>query len=109
MIFLIFNFFIIGFVIANVYKVFGACDKIVEMMRIAVEVGIADGRTIPEEELVGTIEFKNVTFAYPTKPDVNVTKDTSFMVEKNQVIALVGHSGCGKSSIINLIERYYNP
>jgi len=48
MIFLIFNFIIIGFVISNVYKVYGACDKIVEMMRIDVTVGIDSGEKIAD-------------------------------------------------------------
>jgi len=49
MIFLIFNFIIIGFVIGNVYKVSGACQKMVEMMRMEVEVGLAGGNPIPED------------------------------------------------------------
>lgn len=81
----------------------------VEMMRMEVEVGLAGGEPIPEDQLVGEIELKNVTFCYPTKPDVQVSKNINLKVQKNQVVALVGPSGCGKSSIINLIERYYNP
>ena len=44
MIFLIFNFVIIGFVIGNIYKISGACEKMVQMMRIEVEVGLAGGK-----------------------------------------------------------------
>jgi len=56
----------------------------------------------------GVIEFQNVTFSYPTKKEVKVCKNINLKVEKNQVVALVGKSGSGKSSIINLIERFYN-
>ena len=80
----------------------------VQMMRIEVEVGLAGGKQIPESELIGEIELKDVCFSYPTKPDVIVTKNVNISIKKNQVVALVGASGCGKSSIINLIERYYN-
>ena len=107
MIFLIFNFIIIGFVISAVYKVFGACEKIVEMMRIAVEAGDCEGLKPESEE--GTIELRNVSFSYPTKPDVLVSKNLNIKIESNKVVALVGHSGCGKSSVISLIEKYYNP
>ena len=68
MIFLIFNFILIGFVISNVYKVFGACEKIVEMMRIAVEAGDREG--LKDIQIDGSIELKDVCFSYPTKPDV---------------------------------------
>jgi ATP-binding cassette subfamily B protein len=68
MIFLIFNFIIIGFVISAVYKVFGACEKIVEMMRIAVEAGDREG--LKPDEIDGSIEIRNVCFSYPTKPEV---------------------------------------
>lgn len=107
MIFLIFNFIIIGFVISAVYKVFGACEKIVEMMRIAVEAGDREG--LKPEGIDGSLELKGVYFSYPTKPDVLVSKDVNIKIDSNKVVALVGHSGCGKSSIISLIEKYYNP
>ena len=58
--------------------------------------------------LKGRIEFRNVTFAYPTKPNQNVLKNISFVIEQGQAAALVGYSGCGKSTIIQLIERFYD-
>ena len=56
----------------------------------------------------GKIEFKNVSFAYPTKPDQMILKNISFVIEAGQKAALVGYSGCGKSTIIQLIERFYD-
>ena len=57
----------------------------------------------------GKIEFKNVTFAYPTKPENIILRDLSLTINPGQHAALVGFSGSGKSTIIQLIERYYDP
>lgn len=54
------------------------------------------------------IEFRNVTFAYPTKPDVKVLNNFNLKIKKGESIALVGASGCGKSSVISLILRFYD-
>jgi len=64
-----------------------------------------------EGEINGRIELRNVKFSYPGKADVQVLKGVSLSVDndKNRVIALCGTSGCGKSSIISLIERFYDP
>ena len=48
-------------------------------------------------------------FTYPTKKEVPVLRGINIEVKANQVVALVGHSGCGKSSIIQLVERFYDP
>ena len=48
-------------------------------------------------------------FTYPTKKEIQVIKDLSLRVEKNKTVALVGTSGCGKSTIIQLVERFYDP
>ena len=56
----------------------------------------------------GKIEFKNVSFSYPTKPDKIILKDLSFVINPGQNIGLVGLSGSGKSTIIQLIERFYD-
>ncbi|GCC29141.1 hypothetical protein chiPu_0007578 [Chiloscyllium punctatum] len=56
----------------------------------------------------GNIEFCNVKFAYPTRPDVQVLKGLNVQVNKGQSLALVGSSGCGKSTSIQLLERFYD-
>ncbi|CAH0585608.1 unnamed protein product [Chrysodeixis includens] len=56
----------------------------------------------------GTIELKNVVFQYPSRGNVPVLKGVSLSVKRGQSVALVGHSGCGKSTIIQLISRYYD-
>jgi ATP-binding cassette subfamily B (MDR/TAP) protein 1 len=61
------------------------------------------------QSIQGKIEFRNVKFSYPTRKDLNVFDNLSFTIEAGQKAAFVGHSGCGKSSIIQLIERFYDP
>lgn len=59
------------------------------------------------KEARGKIEFKNVSFAYPTKPNTLILKNINFTIEPGQAIAFVGLSGSGKSTIVQLIERFY--
>lgn len=54
------------------------------------------------------ISLKNVNFTYPTRPTMSILNGMNVEVEKGQKVALVGSSGCGKSTIINLLERFYN-
>ena len=66
-----------------------------------------EGKKSPEN-LKGRIEFKNVYFAYPTRPEQIILKDLSFIIEPGQQAALVGYSGSGKSTVIQLLERFYD-
>ena len=63
---------------------------------------------ISPENIKGKIEFKKVTFSYPTKPDKLILKDLSFTVNAGLNVAVVGLSGSGKSTIIQLLERFYD-
>ncbi len=56
----------------------------------------------------GKIEFKNVSFSYP-KSDIPIIKNVSFIVEPGQTTAIIGSTGSGKSTLINLIPRFYDP
>lgn len=56
----------------------------------------------------GEIEFKDVTFTYPMREKSPVLKNFDMTIEATKKIALVGHSGCGKSTITNLLLRFYN-
>ncbi|KAF7129081.1 hypothetical protein RHSIM_Rhsim10G0040800 [Rhododendron simsii] len=60
-------------------------------------------------EFSGNIEFKDVTFSYPSRPDVIIFKDFSISFPAGKTIAVVGESGSGKSTIVSLIERFYDP
>lgn len=57
----------------------------------------------------GSIEFQNVHFRYPTRPEQPVLRGLNLTVEPGQYVALVGPSGCGKSTTISLLERFYDP
>ena len=57
----------------------------------------------------GDIVFDNVSFAYPTRHQVPILKGVSFTIPKNASVAFVGHSGCGKSTIMALLQRFYSP
>ena len=59
--------------------------------------------------LQGSIEFKKVAFRYPSRPDAPIFENFSLSIKAGQTIALVGPSGSGKSSVVALIERFYNP
>ncbi|KAK9326219.1 P-loop containing nucleoside triphosphate hydrolase protein [Lipomyces orientalis] len=68
-----------------------------------------EGEVIPEGEVNGEIEFRDVHFRYPTRPNVPVLRGLNLSVKKGQFVALVGSSGCGKSTTIGLIESFYRP
>ncbi|KNC84739.1 hypothetical protein SARC_03051 [Sphaeroforma arctica JP610] len=66
-------------------------------------------RQQPHTRIRGHIEFRDVSFAYPSRSDVMVIDDVSLTVAQGSVVALVGPSGGGKSTIISLLERFYDP
>lgn len=61
------------------------------------------------DKVVGHIELQHVQFVYPARPDVVIFKDFNLSVRAGQTVAMVGQSGSGKSTIIGLIERFYDP
>ncbi|RIA92860.1 P-glyco protein [Glomus cerebriforme] len=74
-----------------------------------IDVTSTTGKSLPPSKLEGQIEFKNVSFSYPSRPDVQVLKNFTLKIEHNKTVALVGSSGSGKSTIIGLLERFYDP
>ena len=56
----------------------------------------------------GTVEFKNVTFAYPSRADVPILRNFNLTIPAGSTVALVGHSGSGKSTVVSLLQRWYD-
>lgn len=59
--------------------------------------------------LKGKIEFKNVSFIYPSRPEQRILKNFNATFEMGKTTAIVGPSGSGKSTVVQLLERFYNP
>ncbi|XP_022992912.1 ABC transporter B family member 20 isoform X2 [Cucurbita maxima] len=68
-----------------------------------------DNSALKPPNVYGSIELKNIDFCYPTRPEVLVLSNFSLKVNGGQTVAVVGVSGSGKSTIISLIERFYDP
>lgn len=69
---------------------------------------IADGAgAAPDASHVGEVEFKNVSFRYPDAEE-NVLSDISFTAKRGETIAFIGSTGCGKSTVVNLVPRFYD-
>ena len=61
-----------------------------------------------QNSMVGTIQLRSVRFRYPTRQNVKVLRGLTLSVQKGQKLALVGSSGCGKSTVVSLLERFYD-
>ena len=70
---------------------------------------IKNTKNLKPEKLYGDLEFKNVTFSYPLNNTVNIFNNLSFKIPSGKVVAVVGYSGSGKTTISNLLQRFYDP
>lgn len=98
----------LGDLYAQINKTVGASERIFELLAETSEVSIQESATPSVSPVRGDITYKNVQFAYPSRADLPVLKGISFHVNAGEKIALVGYSGAGKSTIIQLLMRYYN-
>ena len=95
--------------LAMIFVMYPRASVSVERIRevLDTETKVLDGSFSSDTKLKGKIEFKNVSFKYPDA-DEYVLKNISFKAEKGQTIALIGSTGSGKSTIVNLIMRFYD-
>ncbi|CAN4113601.1 unnamed protein product [Withania somnifera] len=69
----------------------------------------SDGSGMTLDTVKGDIELHHVSFKYPTRPDVQILRDLCLTIRSGKTVALVGESGCGKSTVISLLQRFYDP
>lgn len=98
----------LGDIYAQLQKTIGASDRILEILEDPSEVHLED-KTENVAIDFGTIELKNIHFSYPSRPSVEILKGISIRIEPGQKVAIVGTSGTGKSTLAQLMMRFYEP
>ncbi|KAK9164532.1 hypothetical protein Syun_005434 [Stephania yunnanensis] len=86
-----------------------ALESVFRILDRRTEIEPNDPTSLELTEVKGNVELKNIIFRYPSRPDVVVLDDFNLKVMAGTSHAIVGHSGCGKSSVIALILRFYDP
>jgi len=95
------NFMMMASVIGEVMGVFGTAMAIAEIFLYEAKINTTGGEAVTNESIEnGAITLEDIEFTYPTKQEIQVIKKASIVVDKNKTVALVGTSGCGKSTII---------
>eukprot|EP01105_Mastigella_eilhardi_P005939 TRINITY_DN175_c0_g3_i2.p1 TRINITY_DN175_c0_g3~~TRINITY_DN175_c0_g3_i2.p1 ORF type:complete len:1313 (-),score=403.59 TRINITY_DN175_c0_g3_i2:66-4004(-) len=87
----------------------GAAYHIFKVIARVPEIDSESTDGVKPETIEGRIELKDIQFCYPSRPEAQILRGLSLTVEPGKTLALVGGSGCGKSTVIGLLERFYNP
>jgi ABC-type multidrug transport system fused ATPase/permease subunit len=93
---------------AQIQRALGATERIMDILNESKENLDVDNEN-NTTQLNGVVEFRNVSFTYPSRNDVPVLIDVNFVANAGETVAIVGPSGAGKSTIIQLLLRFYEP
>ncbi|KAM9156613.1 ATP-binding cassette sub-family B member 10, mitochondrial [Pangshura tecta] len=94
---------------SELMKGLGAGGRLWELIERKPELPFNDGIVLNKDTFKGALEFKEIHFAYPTRPEISLFQDFSLSIPAGSVMALVGPSGSGKSTIVSLLLRLYDP
>ena len=89
-------------------KAHAAANHILHLRKQKPPINSSSGMQLPSDLTETAIEFKNVRFAYPSRPEFNVLQGMNFKIHRGQTVGIVGASGCGKTTVITLLERFYD-
>uniref|UniRef100_A0A0E0JJS3 MDR-like ABC transporter n=1 Tax=Oryza punctata TaxID=4537 RepID=A0A0E0JJS3_ORYPU len=87
----------------------GAAYRMFKTIKRQPDIDVCDTKGIILEDIKGDVELKDVYFSYPTRPEYLVFNGFSLQIPSGRTMALVGESGSGKSTVISLVERFYDP
>jgi len=104
---LAFAFAFVSSLFGDFLSAVGASERIFELMDRKPLIPTQGGEI--RSDFQGHIELRNVSFSYPSRPDTQVIHNINLEVQPGQVVALVGPSGGGKSTLVSLLERFYDP
>lgn len=94
---------------ADLQRAAGACERLFELADAVPEIRAPASPVAMPSPAQGRVEFRDVTFRYPAAPDRTALADLSFKVEPGETVAIVGPSGAGKTTVFQLLLRFYDP
>ena len=97
-----------GDLYAQINKTVGASERLFEILEEDAEISIEESAHAQAAIISGNVSYQDVHFSYPSRKDLPVLKGISFDIKAGEKIALVGYSGAGKSTIIQLLLRFYD-
>ncbi|KVH88084.1 AAA+ ATPase domain-containing protein [Cynara cardunculus var. scolymus] len=86
-----------------------ALGSVFEILNRKSAINPDDPNSVPVSHIKGDVEFRNVSFRYPMRPDISVLNDLNLKITAGNSMAIVGPSGSGKSTIVGLLMRFYDP
>ena len=98
-----------GTLYTQIVGAIGATERIQEILDTPSELPIDKSETTIDLKINGDVSYQNVSFAYPTRKDLTILKGINLHINAGQKIALVGQSGGGKSTIVQLLMKFYQP
>jgi ATP-binding cassette subfamily B protein len=96
-------------VYGDVQRAAGATERLLELMALKPEIMAPENPVALPEPAEGTVSFDRVTFHYPSRPDRSALKDFDLKILPGESVALVGPSGAGKTTVFQLVLRFYDP
>ena len=96
-----------GWLINDVQRFSAACIKIRQMLAQESKIPVHEKKAL--EPIKGFVEFKHVSFHFSDDPDQNVLEDVSFKIGPGQTLGILGETGSGKTTLVNLVGRFYDP
>ena len=93
----------------EVQRAAGAAERLVELVNTQSLITDPGELTLQQENLQPQLRLENVSFSYPTRPELTALRDFTLTIEAGHSLALVGPSGAGKSTVFELLQRFYDP
>ncbi|MEZ8285417.1 ABC transporter ATP-binding protein [Vibrio splendidus] len=96
-------------VMGELQRAAGATERLIEILQVESHIVAPVENPTPLDKLTPEVAFNDVTFSYPSRPDQPATKNLTLTAKEGKVLALVGPSGAGKTTLFELLQRFYDP
>ncbi|NMU18374.1 ATP-binding cassette domain-containing protein, partial [Vibrio parahaemolyticus] len=87
----------------------GATERLIEILQVASDIKAPSNHLPVRADMPAEVNFNSVSFNYPSRPNQPAIKELNLTAEQGKVLALVGPSGAGKTTLFELLQRFYDP